>query len=216
MLAGSCQVAWLSDSARGGKLHLPRMRDNVFGFVYDFPPPLPPSDVGSAQPASGDEGAEDVAMADAARPRSDSSSSSSSSSSSPLEATRTAGAVRPASNQCGSDLLTPRDATTRDAPDSGRRIGCLHSAAHGHAEDVESKQQQPVVDGDGDALLVAPATHDHGAAPSVAADGMSARLSVDDVLATHSKAEILLELQWARQALRERRKVSACRFLSRV
>jgi hypothetical protein len=44
-------------------------------------------------------------------------------------------------------------------------------------------------------------------------DGDSQLASVQAILATHSRADILLELQWARQALRDRRKVRVGRLL---
>jgi hypothetical protein len=176
-LAASCEVSWL---AGGGRLHLPRMRDDVFGFVFDFPSSLSLSPDGGSEPTSGDEGVEDV---DAARPRSDSNSSSSSDGFSSRSTS-----VAATSNRSTSDFLTARDVAV---PDSGRRVDRLHSVAQGHAEASESKQKQPVI---------APAARGQET-PGDAA------VSVDDVLATYSKAEVLLELQWARQALRERRKV---------
>jgi hypothetical protein len=42
---------------------------------------------------------------------------------------------------------------------------------------------------------------------SMAAADSASDITVAAILATHSKEEILLELEWARQALRERRKV---------
>ncbi|KAF1332044.1 hypothetical protein FI667_g3862, partial [Globisporangium splendens] len=192
-------VHWLLGGDRGRRLHLPRIHDNVFGVQVAFPAPISLR-VGADESHDTSASIKQELQGDADRE---------------------------------SDVVVT-DLETSACDDKEESVGCAEGiqtapdvdgafpeekvlAAH-----AESMAQSSLVldDAAGTDGTVAVEPHQlYSQEPKeasaqgnsiVAADSASG-LTVEAILATHSKEEILLELEWARQALRERRKVRLIR-----
>ncbi|EGZ28504.1 hypothetical protein PHYSODRAFT_322170 [Phytophthora sojae] len=185
--------AFALDWGDDGKLRLPRMEDSLFGVSVRFPP----------EP---EEHAED---------------SSSSSGDEEVKRSCEQGAViGPPSPQ----PIAPLEAAHED-PQEGEVVGHQTLVQDGGEEDGISSEGSERDDGASAVEIRGGALQAETSASDVreelerqvenmdraplqrGQDGNSSQLAiVQEILATHSREEIVLELQWARQALRDRRK----------
>ncbi|KAE9357179.1 hypothetical protein PF008_g3291 [Phytophthora fragariae] len=173
-----------------GKLRLPRMEDSLFGVSVRFPPePEEHEDAGSSAEdsyaRSVDEEVKSLCgQAAAIGPPSPQIA--------PLEAAFEDHPLAEEDQVVGEDGISSEVSECDDGASAVEIRGELR--AETSASDVREELEFQVESMD-------------RAPPQRGQDGNSSQLvSVQEILATHSREEILLELQWARQALRDRRK----------
>lgn len=194
------KARWLVDGERRGHLHLPRFDDNVFGVTFSFPlpPPLPAEALNAQKPIEtappsriswhdtsslyDEERERDLLQAEAA------------------EATASA-TLDMSLYSRGKGTAEASESTALDVTTSNEEDTSAHAASSAPADEVV---------GESDLLSLEPVIADGTSTVTAAQVDEKANqlLSVKAILATHTRDEIVLELQWARQALRDRRKVS--------
>lgn len=216
---------WLVDGERRRRLHLPRFDDHVFGVAFSFPPPPRPQEAAAVV-------TETKGSSDTVRCRDDECDEEQTQAEPAGEEVAAAAWSEQPHQAEDATLDVHSEGSDNDADEQQAQPPTVatsvcdegddesHSAAR-ETEDAaaalldETSSQMdekvdlptandfsaPTDDAASENTSVAPP-----AKPAVAAYSSDA-LTVEAILATHSREEILLELEWAKQALRDRRKV---------
>ncbi|KAG7381426.1 hypothetical protein PHYPSEUDO_006044 [Phytophthora pseudosyringae] len=213
-LLGPTAASFLMDWGDGGKLRLPRTEDSLFGVSFPLielkQEQRDDEDDGDVAAAPEREDEEVVGLDSKHGEQEATDGSSSPAKAAPLESSSLLG-----------DALEPADAgqAVGAQASQGSHVEAVEAvAAHGIRSDTSRRvsaveirgttlQAETSAGGAKQQQLEQQAENMDGALLQRGKDGSSQLASVQRILATHSRADILLELEWARQALRDRRKL---------
>jgi hypothetical protein len=177
----SLEVIDVSKRRIKNSLHLPRIEDDVFGMRYSFPqPPVVPLYREDENTSLHSE----EKMHDTEESARESTSSASEVASCLLE---DAGAIDSQPTQCTDDSQDANDLSARTGNDDN---ACTSTESSVDLLAVSAHNLSP--------------RHEPSIVGSTSISPTAPLLTVTQVIATHSKAEILKELAWTKQALRDR------------